>query len=229
MERVNFDEFAGEYDQIHNQSISLAGEESAFFTELKIKLLAQYFQRKLNYSHSPLTVLDYGCGTGRAASFFKKYFPNIKYEGCDLSEKSIHQAKTQNPDLHFFVVGKDTLTQKYNLIIAAVVLHHIPIAERHDIILELHSSLKEGGHLVIFEHNPYNPLTRKVVRDCPFDKDAVLLTPRHAVQIIRNAGFTIEHLQYYFFYPKFLSFMRPTEKILHKIPLGAQYMLVAKK
>lgn len=227
VERVNFDQFAEEYDQIHNQSITLAGEESAFFTELKIRLLADYFR-----NNTPRHVLDYGCGTGRAATFLHRYFPNITYTGCDLSEQSIHQAQLQNPHDSFFTVGKEPIThhtQKYDLIIAAVVFHHIPLTERHATLENLHASLSEGGYLVLFEHNPHNPLTRKVVRDCPFDKDAVLLTPRHAKTILQNAGFTIEHLQYYFFYPKFLSFMRPTEKIFRKFPLGAQYMLVAKK
>ena len=244
MERVNFDTFAENYDQVHNKSITIAGEESVFFTELKIKLLHTYFG-----PNSKSHVLDYGCGTGRAASFFHQYFPTIKYDGCDLSTESIQHAQTQlqnnpqnnsqnNPHQNslnnhhndtFFVVGSEPLVQKYDLIMAAVVFHHIPPDERHNILKQLHSSLYDGGHLVIFEHNPHNPLTRKVVHDCPFDKDAILLTPNEAKKIMVEACFTIEKLQYYFFYPKFLSFLRPTEKILSKVPLGAQYMLVLRK
>jgi hypothetical protein len=41
-----------------------------------------------------------------------------------------------------------------------------------------YSRLKEDGHFIIFEHNPINPVTRHLVKNCPFDADAVLLSTK---------------------------------------------------
>ena len=38
--------------------------------------------------------------------------------------------------------------------------------------------LKNDGQLIIFEHNPLNPITRKIVKECEYDEDAILLTPK---------------------------------------------------
>ena len=35
--------------------------------------------------------------------------------------------------------------------------------------------LSEKGNIFITEHNPYNPVTRKIVSECAYDKDAILL------------------------------------------------------
>ena len=39
---------------------------------------------------------------------------------------------------------------------------------------EINRVLKLGGRLYFFEHNPWNPFTRFLVRTCPFDKNAQL-------------------------------------------------------
>ena len=48
--------------------------------------------------------------------------------------------------------------------------------------------LRPGGIAAIFEHNPLNPLTRRVVSNCVFDEDAVLLRRRRARGLLRQAG-----------------------------------------
>ena len=43
------------------------------------------------------------------------------------------------------------------------------------------------------------------------------------------AGFTCKEIGYYFFFPRFLRFMRWMEKWLRRVPVGAQYFLWAIK
>jgi ubiquinone/menaquinone biosynthesis C-methylase UbiE len=65
----------------------------------------------------------------------------------------------------------------FDLAFLACVLHHIPHSEHVEILQEVRRVLRPGGALVIFEHNPYNPLTVRAVKSCPFDENAVLLRP----------------------------------------------------
>ena len=43
------------------------------------------------------------------------------------------------------------------------------------IINKLSSLLNKEERLVGWEHNSLNPITQKIVKDCPFDADAVLV------------------------------------------------------
>jgi hypothetical protein len=63
------------------------------------------------------------------------------------------------------------------------VLHHVPPADREALLARVATKLAPGGKLVVFEHNPWNPLTRKVVAECAFDADAVLLPPTEILKI----------------------------------------------
>ncbi|HIH11120.1 TPA: class I SAM-dependent methyltransferase [Candidatus Woesearchaeota archaeon] len=227
MTEAEFDQFAEKYDTVLDKSITFSGEESSFFIELKLQLLRDFLKEK---GRSSLMVLDYGCGTGRSFPFFQRYFPALTYHGVDPSPKSIEEAQRNYSNGSFSVLDLNSLGNvKYDLVFAAVVFHHILVEDHQKTLRALYTALHPGGRLVIFEHNPHNPLTRKVVRDCPFDKDAVLLKPTYARKMIKEAGFIVDHFCYYFFFPKWLSLFRSTEVLLKNVPLGAQYMVVGRK
>ena len=71
--------------------------------------------------------------------------------------------------------------------------------------------LKSGGQIFVFEHNPYNPITRHLVNTCSFDADAVLLTRRETIRRLTKAGFQISSAGYCLFFPQILSALRPLE------------------
>jgi hypothetical protein len=82
--------------------------------------------------------------------------------------------------------------------------------------------LVRGGRLVVFENNPLNPLTRKAMRDCIFDENAVWLYPREVKRRLADAGLTRRKLDYIVFFPRFLSALRPLEPRLARVAFGAQ-------
>ena len=99
------------------------------------------------------------------------------------------------------------------------------------IIRECRRVLKPGGKLTIFEHNTYNPVTRKVVNDCIFDEDAILLSSREAERRMRQARMHNIECRYTIFFLRkgiFKKFI-PLEKYLSKIPLGGQYYITSEK
>lgn len=50
---------------------------------------------------------------------------------------------------------------------AACVFHHIDQREHAALLRELLRVLASGGIALVYEHNPYNPITRHAVNTCP--------------------------------------------------------------
>ena len=59
---------------------------------------------------------------------------------------------------------------------------------------------RPGGLIVLFEHNPWNPLTRRAVRGCEFDRDAELLSRREASRLLSEAGVEDRRGRYILFF-----------------------------
>ena len=73
------------------------------------------------------------------------------------------------------------------------------------------------------------PLTRRIVRTCPFDRDAVLLKPGEARRLLEDSGAVVDRFGYCLFFPGFLRGMRRFERALARVPLGGQYYVTAMK
>lgn len=80
---------------------------------------------------------------------------------------------------------------------------------------------------MVFEHNPFNPVTRYIVGSCPFDANAVLISPWLMSSRLRQAGFEMIEVRFTGFFPRALACLRPMERWLGWAPMGAQYYAVA--
>ena len=83
--------------------------------------------------------------------------------------------------------------------------------------------------MFLFEHNPFNPVTRHIFERCPFDADAEMLPMKEARTLADNAGLRINRCGYTLFFPRQLSFLRGLEPMLRGIPIGAQYYVQMEK
>jgi hypothetical protein len=83
--------------------------------------------------------------------------------------------------------------------------------------------------LTIFEHNPLNPLTVHAVNTCPFDENATLIRAKTLLSSLDAAGWVRPALRYHIFFPRVLARLRPLEKHLHWVPLGAQYSATVRR
>ena len=82
---------------------------------------------------------------------------------------------------------------------------------------------------MIYEHNPYNPLTRHAVNTCSFDENAVFLKRTEVAKLFVKAGMEVVMHEYRIFFPAFLKLLLPIEKYLAWLPLRAQHFVVGKK
>jgi ubiquinone/menaquinone biosynthesis C-methylase UbiE len=114
---------------------------------------------------------------------------------------------------------------------AACVFHHIDHSLHLEVLNEIKRVLKKGGKFYLWEHNHHNPVTRKVVAECEFDKDCVLLKPAYSGKLMKKAGFASVTNDYVIFMPR-KNFLKPflfIENMLSGVPIGAQYVMTAVK
>jgi SAM-dependent methyltransferase len=221
---TEFDRFADDYQAILNQSVAASGEDSAYFAEYK----AGYLRRLLAAGRVE-TVLDFGCGVGLLSGVMQQRMPGARVDGFDVSRDSIARVPAALTARGTFTSDSAALAREYDLIVAANVFHHIRPAERQATVRELAGRLAPGGTLVIFEHNPANPVTRWVVERCPFDHDAILLPPSETRGYATAAGLRGPRCDYIVFMPRTLAWLRPLEPWLAWLPAGAQYAMSARK
>jgi hypothetical protein len=63
----------------------------------------------------------------------------------------------------------------------------------------------------------------------PFDRDADMLFPQQARSLLVGGGFDVLSTDYLFIFPAILKILRPLEARLCKLPLGGQYLILARK
>ena len=223
--KAEFDEFSDDYRQIHNKNIKVSGADSEYFSEYKV---AEVLVCEHGNSGKSMNILDFGCGDGTSLKFFQKYFKKAKLTGIDVSEKSIAEANKQFENVNFMIgdIRKQSVQNNtFDIIFCSTVFHHIDATDHKKILLKLLSILKPGGRLYIFEHNPYNPLTQKIVKDCIFDRCAHLIKANDLKRLLLECGFLKNRISYTIFFPRKGLFkkMLALEKYLRYIPLGGQY------
>ena len=78
--------------------------------------------------------------------------------------------------------------------------------------------------LLIFEHNPRNPLTRFIVNRCPIDASANLLRASETRVLLAAAGYRDIRERYYLFLPQFAyRVLGWAEPLLSPTRLGGQF------
>ena len=226
----NFDEFAKEYQNIINGTLKISGAERNYFSEYKIKELLRYERQD-----AQMTMLDFGCGDGNSVVYMRELFPNATLFGTDVSELSIEEANNKKiPSAQFKPYNGTVLPYADNSLDVAftsMVFHHIAFEHHERLCKEIIRVLKPGGRFYLFEHNPNNPVTRKIVRECEFDHDAILLPSKYSKTLLKTAGFRSLGLTFTLFYPRHLVFrwLLWTERLLGWVPMGAQYFVRAIK
>jgi ubiquinone/menaquinone biosynthesis C-methylase UbiE len=113
--------------------------------------------------------------------------------------------------------------ETFDVVLAICVLHHVPVSKRFKFVSEMVRVTRSGGLVAIFEHNPFNPLTRHAVNSCALDRDAVLLQPAKTVEFLREAAEARPFVHHYLFSPLGGAAGRALDRSLHRLPLGGQY------
>ena len=222
-----FDLYAQTYNEELDHLLAVYGTNYHVFANKRGQVLKNLCVRDFGPEVHP-EILDFGCGIGGMIPIIRGLFKKCAYVGFEPSKKSLQIAKKyfEAEGCSFFSDIR-CIDKKFMLIIASGVLHHIVSeAERLNILRLLFSKLQEKGCLVIFEHNPYNPLTRRIVRDCVYDKDAELISQRRLVSLVLKGGGQVLKKGYYTFFPFHNPFSSWLEGLLKWLPFGAQHYML---
>lgn len=233
MNKAEFDKFADEYRSLHATNIAISGENPEYFAEYKIKdLTDEYFARHGDRRGTP-AILDFGAGIGTSVPFIRKFLPRAHLTCLDVSAKSLEVGQIRFPGqarfTHFDGSRIPFPDSSFDIVFAACVFHHIDHDEHVTLLKEFRRILIPNGIAFVFEHNPYNPLTIHAVNTCPFDENARLITASAMCKRLKAAGFRGARIRYRLFFPRALRVLRPLEKLMTWLPLGAQYYALALK
>ena len=225
---AEFDEYSASYREQHAASIRLSGEDVDFFAEYKARDARRLSERA---GCEVRTILDFGSGIGNAVQPLLASFPEAELTCLDVSAQSLAVSREANGDRPAYRLYDGRTVPfadgAFDLAFTACVFHHIPESEHVALLAELRRVLRPGGLFVLFEHNPWNPLTRHVVASCPFDANAVLISAPAMKRRLKAAGFGQVETRYRIFFPNALKALRPLERLLAPVPLGGQYVLSA--
>ncbi len=217
-----------EYDMMLQKGIRLSGEDKQYFIHGRLQDLCH----QLPVSFKPSRILDFGCGIGDTTKYLAELFPTADIIGFDTSDQALAYAHQTygSARISFCNYADFTQIEAVDLCYANGVFHHIIPKERFGVIVQIHQMLRLGGYFALFENNPWNPGTRLVMKRTPFDQDAQRLSAPDAKRCLKEGGFaTLYSPRYLFYFPRSLAFLRFLESFLHRIPLGAQYYILAQK
>jgi ubiquinone/menaquinone biosynthesis C-methylase UbiE len=223
--QTDFDMFADRYEATVDRSVAFTGRNAAFFARRKVALLGRIARAKVGTFNS-LSVLDVGCGTGTLDRVLVTEVRELF--GVDLSEEMLAVARQSVPEARFESYDGEKLPfpdDTFDAALAVCVLHHVPPASHGQFLGEMIRVTRPGGLLAIFEHNPFNPLTRRAVHDCECDEDAILLRRRQVKDLMSSAGVRDVTAHFYLFTPMDGVLGEALDNAMRRLPLGGQYVV----
>jgi len=225
---IDFDCYADSYDRALAEGLAVSGESREYFAEGRVEWLAGHLRRQ---KLVPSVVMDFGCGTGSTSPLLLEHLHAGQVLGLDTSKRSLEAARRDfgAERIQFSLVDEYEPTGSVDVIYCNGVFHHIPLQERGPAVRKLFRALRPGGLFSLWENNPWNPGTQYIMSRVSFDRDAIKLSASQARKLVQSEGFDVLQTNFVFFFPRRLKLLRPAEKFISGLPLGAQYQILCQK
>ena len=224
-----FDEYASDYSNSVNAALEVYGVKQDFFTRQK-SFLFNHLLKQAGLEPSEVDLVDVGCGTAQIHSLIGGSLGSVV--GVDVSEESLKEARSQFPQNKYVHYDGSVLpleTASADAAIAICVFHHVPPENWQQLANEMMRILRPEGMALIIEHNPWNPITRRIVSSCPIDDDAVLLNRRETAALLEKSGGVKIESKSILTIPPIGRVLSHMDLLLGSLPFGAQYYTLARK
>lgn len=225
----DFDGFADSYETMMNEAVAFTGRNHAFYVDVKCEQILRLAQKHF-VDLGSLSALDLGCGLGLYHTGLEGKFHEL--HGVDVSAQSIKLATARHSFVRYSTYDGRQLPYgdgQFSMIFTICVMHHVPPPKWQSFVAEAYRVTAPGGLMLVFENNPYNPLTQYFMRTREIDKDAVLLRPAKLRRMFAAAGFTDVFTRTIISVPPAGAFLTRMDSLLGNLPFGAQYYLSATK
>jgi 2-polyprenyl-3-methyl-5-hydroxy-6-metoxy-1,4-benzoquinol methylase len=220
-----FDTYATDYERALAKNLKFVPGGTDYYYKNRVSILA----RCIGELRPPKKILDFGGGIGLAIPHLLSFFPDAEITITDESSESLRVATGRYPSIQA-TVPSELPRNCFDVAFVAGVLHHVQPSMREGVVDQIVGSIVPGGLIVFFELNPLNPVTRQLVRMCPFDCDAVLMRKTEVENLCRsNSSLTLTHSHYTVFFPPLLKPLHSLERLLRWCPIGAQYFVAMRK
>jgi ubiquinone/menaquinone biosynthesis C-methylase UbiE len=231
--RSEFDEYASDYFRSLNNPIRDLIKDNYYFVHAKALIINQLIDFDLK-EKAHINLVDMGAGIGLFERFI--HSDRVSVFGMDLSYKmlqvanSIHNIYRRSfcqADGEFLPLPDDSA----DIVFSSCVLHHVATDKIEAVLRDLVRVCKVGGYVIIFEHNPYNPLTQLVVRTTYLDRNARLISHRKVEQIASRVGVINGRSEFILYGSLGIDqFINRRLSFLNRFPLlGGQYYFIAQK
>ena len=222
-----FDQYARSYDGLLEDPIRASFAQDPLHFHRRKWIVLERFLNRAGVNPKTQRWLDVGCGRGELLDLASANF--ARAIGCDPSHGMLVSGARADVFQQPSQVELPFEDNSADLVTAVCVYHHVHGEARALLASEIRRVLEPGGLCCIIEHNPWNPVTRAIVKRCPVDVDAELLTARTAATLLKSAGFERVSADYFLFLPERLFHrMGSVDAMLSKLPLGGQYALLAR-
>jgi SAM-dependent methyltransferase len=223
-----FDSYALAYRKLlHDPIRDRFANGSQFFHRRKAILIHDFLVRQ-RMSVTSMAWLDVGCGQGELLKIAGSAF--ARAVGCDPSAKMMEACA----EIEMFEQSSPTELpfpdQSFDFITAVCVYHHVPRIQRAALTASIYRVLKPGGVFCLIEHNPLNPVTQTIVRRCPVDVDAELLTRADAARLMGAVCLDPIETAYFLYMPEgTFNRIGKLEGCLRRLPLGGQFAMFSRR
>jgi SAM-dependent methyltransferase len=227
---LDFNQAKDRYRSAIEGSVAFTGTDHAFFIAEKGKMILDLARRR--FAGRKLKLLDVGCGHG----FVHPMLLDAGHEvtGVEIAEEVLEMAAKTNPAACYLPYDGQVLPApdaSFDMVMVMCVVHHVPVPQWGDFLKELRRVLRPDGVIVIFEHNPINPVVNYLFHYGfgGMDKGATMIGRRKLERLLSKTGCSGIQSGYIFFTPFGSRFFRWLDRVLAWLPLGAQYMTLAGK
>lgn len=220
-----FHAYSDGYGDAIDDAIGFSHQGHEFFTRAKVRHLLRLVRAHVG-PPADLQVLDLGCGPGVTDRLLSPHLSGLS--GTDVSRPLLERATQDNPTVEYRHSDGARLPwpdDHFDVTFTICVLHHVEPSARVAFLQEMARVTRPGGLAVVFEHNPWNPLTRRAVGSCAFDHGVVLLSRPTLRRLAEAAGLEVVSAAWTVFVPFGDRLSDVADRVLGWLPLGGQYVL----
>lgn len=222
-----FDRYAPSYAELLQDPLRDRFAQDALHFHRRKWALIQRVLKRAGVDLAAQRWLDVGCGQGELLEMAGGSFAQAL--GCDPSAEMIAPSSSFRVEHQPSPVELPFGDASVDFVTAVCVYHHVHGTARTLLTAEIRRVLTPGGLCCVLEHNPWNPVTRAIVRRCPVDVEAELLAARETGTLLLRAGFEALSTDYFLYFPeKVFNRVGQVEEMLRRIPFGGQYALLAR-
>lgn len=220
-----FDQYASSYAELLEDPVrNRFARDPLHFHRRKWALIERLLKRT-GVALETLRWLDVGCGGGELLALAGENF--MQAVGCDPSASMLSGHMSFKTYMQPSPIELPFEDNSVDFVTAVCVYHHVHGEDRALLTSEIRRVLTPGGLCCIIEHNPWNPITRMIVKRCPVDVDADLLTARATNRLFEAFGFKPLRTDYFLYFPERLfERLGALESVFCKLPFGGQYALL---